>query len=231
MSATVSFPAQTAAAARKTPGQRFGLLLVALLATLLVQGAAPAGDVQRVIVSALIGATLVLALRVGRARRWLVHAAMLVASVLVVTTAVEAAAGRVDALSTAIANGMLVGLAPPAVVIGVIRAMRREQRIPVEAVIGVLCLYLLFGMLCAFTWSVLDHLDGPFFSGGHPGSASQFQYFSFATLTTVGYGDLTARTPLGHTLAVLEALVGQVYLVTVVSLFVTNVGRARSEGG
>jgi len=46
-------------------------------------------------------------------------------------------------------------------------------------------------------------------------------------LTTVGYGDLTARTDLGHTLAVFEALIGQIYLVTVVSLIVSNLGRAR----
>ena len=56
---------------------------------------------------------------------------------------------------------------------------------------------------------------------------SQCLYFSFTTLTTVGYGDLTARTDLGHTLAVFEALIGQIYLVTVVSLIVSNLGRAR----
>ena len=48
------------------------------------------------------------------------------------------------------------------------------------------------------------------------------------TLATVGYGDITAATELGHTLGVLEALVGQIYLVTIVSLIVTNLkGRAR----
>ena len=54
-------------------------------------------------------------------------------------------------------------------------------------------------------------------------------YFSFSTLTTVGFGDLTARSDLGRTLAVLEALVGQLYLVTVVSVGVSNlVPRARA---
>jgi hypothetical protein len=50
-------------------------------------------------------------------------------------------------------------------------------------------------------------------------------YFSFTTLTTAGFGDLTARTDLGHTLTVFEALIGQIYLVTVVSLIVSNLGR------
>ena len=69
--------------------------------------------------------------------------------------------------------------------------------------------------------------NGPFFSTGEPASVSECQYFSFTTLTTVGFGDLTARTDLGHTLSVFEALVGQIYLVTVVSLIVGNLGRAR----
>jgi voltage-gated potassium channel Kch len=57
-------------------------------------------------------------------------------------------------------------------------------------------------------------------------------YFSFATLTTVGYGDLTARTDLGRTLAVMEALLGQLHLVTVVSVGVANlVPRRRLDGG
>jgi hypothetical protein len=55
-------------------------------------------------------------------------------------------------------------------------------------------------------------------------------YFSFTTLATVGYGDFVARTNVGHTLAVSEALLGQIYLVTVVSLIVSNLGRpARRE--
>ena len=54
-------------------------------------------------------------------------------------------------------------------------------------------------------------------------------YFSFTTLTTVGYGDLTAASNLGHTLAMSEALVGQIYLVTVVSLIVGNLGLRRRE--
>jgi len=54
----------------------------------------------------------------------------------------------------------------------------------------------------------------------------QCLYFSFATLSTVGYGDLTARSNLGHTLAISEALLGQIYLVTIVSLLVANLGRS-----
>jgi hypothetical protein len=55
-------------------------------------------------------------------------------------------------------------------------------------------------------------------------------YFSFTTLATVGYGDFVARTDLGHTLAISEALIGQIYLVTVVSLIISNLRRPRRDG-
>ena len=73
-----------------------------------------------------------------------------------------------------------------------------------------------------------DLLGGhPFFAGDQSTTVAHCLYFSFASLTTVGYGDLTARTNLGHTLSVSEALLGQIYLVTVVSLIVANLGRSR----
>ena len=49
-----------------------------------------------------------------------------------------------------------------------------------------------------------------------------FLYFSFITQTTVGYGDLTAATNLGRTLAVVEALAGQLYLVTIIAVLVSR---------
>jgi voltage-gated potassium channel Kch len=56
-----------------------------------------------------------------------------------------------------------------------------------------------------------------------------FLYFSYVTLTTVGYGDLTAAGDLGRMLAVTEALLGQLYLVTVVALVIGNIGRERTR--
>ena len=215
---------QDAAAERR---QRYGLLLIALLLTLLAQGMLPPGEVQDILATTLLGATLVLALRTSDVRRsWLVVAAVL-AALMVLQTVVLAVAGHVDSLSTSLANALLVALAPPAVVVGVLRSLRRHERIPVEAVMGVLCLYLLFGMFFAFVYGALNHVDEPFFAGGADATASALQYFSFVTLTTVGYGDYVARTSVGHTLAVLEALIGQIYLVTIVSLIVSNVGRQR----
>ncbi|MEZ5349172.1 MAG: potassium channel family protein [Microthrixaceae bacterium] len=51
-----------------------------------------------------------------------------------------------------------------------------------------------------------------------------FQFFSFVTLTTLGYGDLVPGTEVGQSLSMVEAVLGQVFLVTVVAMAVGNLG-------
>jgi voltage-gated potassium channel Kch len=72
--------------------------------------------------------------------------------------------------------------------------------------------------------------DGRFYAELLGPSRSDALYFSYVTLATVGYGDLTPATELGRTLAVAEALLGQIYLVTVVALIVGNLGGRRRAG-
>ena len=116
-----------------------------------------------------------------------------------------------------------MALAPPALVVGMLRSVRRHGAVTLEAVLGGLCLYILVGMFFAFVFGAVDNLGGePFFASGVEATPPRCSYFSFSTLTTVGFGDLTARSDFGRTLAVLEALVGSLYLVTVVSVGVSN---------
>ena len=106
------------------------------------------------------------------------------------------------------------------------RDLRASGHVRVEAVSGVLALYMLLGMAFAFTYGAIDQLgSGDVFADGTEATVSHCLYFSFTTLTTVGYGDIVTQSDLGHTLAIFEALLGQIYLVTVVSLLVGNLGR------
>ena len=90
-------------------------------------------------------------------------------------------------------------------------------------VAGVLCLYLLLGLFFASMYVATDRLTNQsFFAGGAPATSSNAVYFSFVTMTTVGYGDFTASTNFGHTLSAFEALLGQIYLVTVVAAIVSR---------
>jgi hypothetical protein len=114
-----------------------------------------------------------------------------------------------------------------------IRSVRRHRAVTIEAVLGGLALYILVGLFFAFVFGAINTLGGdPFFAQGVEATPQRCNYFSFSTLTTVGFGDLTARGDLGRTLAVFEALIGQLYLVTVVSVGVSNLApRARAGGG
>ena len=229
MSAPALAPERHLPSIDATGRQRYGLLLVAILASFFLQGLGPTGDWMEVVISLLLGVTLLLALWAGEVSPHLIRVAALIAGAAVVATAVQAASGTLSEGAVRLTDGLLVALAPPAIVLGVLRSLRAHRAVTVQAVFGVLCLYILLGMLFAFVFGVVDRFGGaPFFAGGQPATIARCLYFSLTTLTTVGYGDLTARTNLGHTLAVSEALLGQIYLVTVVSLIVGNLGRRRA---
>ncbi len=217
-------PARPLPASRR---ERYGLLLGAIIVAFAVQGIAEPGAVEEVFVSVVLGATLLLALWAGDTKPRVMWPAVAVVAVLILVSVVEAANGNVGGGATRIANALLVALAPPAIVIGVIRSLRARQAVTLEAVFGVLCVYILLGMFFASVYGTIDRFGGnPFFAGGQSATVARCIYFSFTNLTTLGYGDFTARTNLGHTLSVSEALLGQIYLVTVVSLIVANLGRS-----
>jgi hypothetical protein len=110
------------------------------------------------------------------------------------------------------------------IVIG--RRLVQHTTVTQSTITGALCVYLLIGLSFASLFGMTEVLGwGPFFAGRVQTNDADFLYFSYTTLATVGYGDLVARTNLGRMLAVLEALIGQLYLVTVVALLVGNLGR------
>ena len=133
-------------------------------------------------------------------RNGLVGAAGIVSAILVVATIVVIAVGVVD-----------------------------QNEVNAQSVTGAICIYLLFGITFLFLYSSIAILgSGGFFAQGTDGTRAVRLYFSYVTLATLGYGDYTPAGNAGHSLAVLEALLGQVYLVTVVALLVSRV-RVRRE--
>jgi len=210
--------------------RRFGLLLVAISAVFAVEGIADPGPWPEAIASVLLAITVILSLRVADARPGVMRPVVLVTGILTAVAIIAAVAGHSRGIAVAGSQLLLVIVAPPATMLGTIRTLRLRNQVTIEAVFGVLCLYVLFGMLFAFLYSVIALADGgAFFAGHEKATIAHCQYFSFTTLTTVGYGDLTAVSNLGRTLANSEALVGQIYLVTVVTLIVGNLGLRRRE--
>jgi len=213
-----------------TRGDRFGLALASIVLAILV--AALAGDEAwgRFISVVLLGMTLLLVLRTTQARR----RARLLAGV-VVTGAILAAAASIVLDQEEISQwavpvvGAFLALGAP---VAVARRLVTHRRVTLQTVLGALCLYLLAAMFFAFLYSALAALSSePFFLGQPSGGTIDYVYFSFSTITTTGYGDISAASELGRMLSVTEALIGQLYLVTVVAVLVSNLGRPRRPRG
>ena len=103
-----------------------------------------------------------------------------------------------------------------------LRRILKHRRVTRETVLGALCAYVLIGLLFAFLYlAVAEFRSEPFFAQPGPHGQSEYVYYSFVTLTTLGFGDLSPAVGLPQALTVLEALFGQVFLVTLVARLVT----------
>ena len=127
--------------------------------------------------------------------------------------------------------GILAGMTTLAIAVVIAMGAVAQGAVNSRSVAGAICVYMLIGLTFVFVYGVCAVLgDGAFFAQGTDGTRALRLYFSFVTLATLGYGDYTPAGDFGHLLAVLEALTGQLYLVTVVAVIVARIGHpARSD--
>ncbi len=200
-------------------------VLVLIILSFLFSASAPDEPWTRGVLLLLQSATLATAL--WRSRDDALRMPMLAVLVAAVLAAVQIADGD-KALTTA--AGVLSGLFVIATIFVIGRGVIRKGEVNQESIVGAIGIYLLLGMLFTFVYAVLAlEGAGPFFAQGTDGTGATRLYFSYTTLCTVGYGDYTAAGNVGHTVAVSEALLGQLYLVTVVALLVGRVRPRRQD--
>jgi hypothetical protein len=213
----------------------FGIVLGLILVSIAFQLAAGESDFARLAAVILQAITLVAAVLASRAHPIVIRLAV-IAAVLSIVGASLAILGTDEFgdNSGRAVTLLLVGLVPPAIVTGLIKLFREEGSVTIETMFGGLCLYLIVGLFFGTAFAAIEEIGGHAFF--HQLTVAQaetndFLYFSFTTLTTVGYGDLTAASNFGRSLAITEALIGQIYLVTVVAVIISNMrpARARSQ--
>jgi Ion channel len=92
-------------------------------------------------------------------------------------------------------------------------AMLKAREVTHQIIISAVNLYIILGMFYAHIYTILDWFHPESFALQFPGgeSASHFVYFSFVTLATLGYGDITPKTEFAQRLAITEAIIGQFY--------------------
>ena len=104
----------------------------------------------------------------------------------------------------------------------VVRRVLARPTVTIQSIYGALSAYLIAGLMFAACYATVQDLGGSdFFTGKQPANTQTFQYFSFTTLTTLGYGDFTAAGNGGRSIAAMEALTGQVFLATLVARLVS----------
>ena len=174
--------------------------------------------------------TLVAAVRVADVRGGTRIAAAVAIVAVIASVLTWVIRGDIPAAPAAIVNGLLVAVAPFAIARGLLRDLRRDHEVSLATLQAVLAIYLLLGMFFSFLYGVVGAIDADklFAEVADPTREDEL-YFSFVTLCTVGYGDLTPAGNLARSFSVAEMLFGQIYLVTVVSLIVGNLtGRRRA---
>jgi hypothetical protein len=206
----------------------YGLVLISILLTIVLAFALGRSPWGRWFVAVAQGATVLLALRIsGTSSRTHLWISILAASGLALA-AVMVALGNPDL--SRIVGAAISGLLVLGVPMAIVRGVMRETEVTVRTLMAALSIYLLIGLFFAFAYGTMSALiDGPFYTSGTDGSLPDHLYFSYATLATVGYGDFTATEDIGRMTSVLEGLMGQLYLVTVVALLVGSLIGSRRD--
>ena len=213
--------------------ERYGLALILLVVSLVYAIAMPDGDWQRIVAMLLQGIALYATLAAAEVDRRLLRAFLVVfllalvgaAAQIGITDGGDAGFVRACVLVILLASLPLVG-------VGLIRQVRADRKVSVQTMMGVLCAYLLLMSSFAYTYAVIGEFgSAPFFNqGAQWNSLGDYIYFSLITITTVGMGDFTPASDLGRSLTAAEALIGQIYMVTVVAAIVSNLGRKEPRG-
>jgi Ion channel len=203
--------------ADRGPGGRYGLLLGLLILSYLLS-AFTTGRLVSDFQVLLVAAVLLIALRTARVGRRTARAAGAAALVGSAAAIVADMSGGEEGTGAAALWTGLILLVTAVLIIG--RVLARPT-VTVQSIFGALSAYMILGLMFAALYAAIQHLGGGgFFAQGQPADTQTFQYFSFTTLTTLGYGDFTAAGSGGRAIAVLEALTGQVFLATLVARLV-----------
>ena len=197
----------------------YGLLILLILATYALAVSTSGTWSASAILFAQIG-TVELALRTSQVRRGmrLTAAAVLVIAGIGAVVNLFVDGGEALDVFVSLAGGFLYFIAP----FSIARHIVMKESVDRETMLGAVAAYLCIGIAFALIYHAIGAIQAsPFFGSQGDGSISDDLFFSFVTLTTTGYGNLVPSQNPGQSLAVMEAVVGQLFLVTAVAKIVT----------
>lgn len=218
--------------ARLKSSHGYGWVLALVMVTFFYAAAAPDQKWSRGVFVLLEAATLLLAIWTSGLSRDL-RLGGLIAVIGIAGLTLSLLGTKSDYIGAVwIVNVALIGATILTIGLGILD----QGQVNSQSITGAVCVYVLIGLMFTFVYGAAAAIgSGPFFAQGTDGTTSLRVYFSYVTLATLGYGDYTPAGNFGHTVAVLEALIGQIYLVTVVALLVGNLSgltrRIKADAG
>jgi Ion channel len=209
---------ERASAARPEPG-RYGALLILLIASYLLSALINRHWIEAVQV-VLFTVAVLLALRSASIPRRAVRLVVIAAVAGLPVMFFLSFSTLTGDVGSGIAD-LWTALVLLAAAVMIVRRVLAFGTVTLQSIYGALSAYLVLGFMFAAAFAAIYHLSGDkFFLPGESATTQTFQYFSYTTLTTLGYGDFTAAANDGRAVAVLEALTGQVFLATLVARLV-----------
>jgi len=207
----------------------YGIVLGLIFATIAFAGIAPDSDWSSSVLVIAEAVTLAVALWTsGFARVDSVVSFGFSAFAIAVSIALIVWGGSTLTGVTAVLSALLALGIGAAIVVGVVD----QGEVNFRTVTGAVCIYLLIGFMFVFVYGAIAAFGhGDLFAQGTDGTRGIRVYFSYVTMTTVGYGDYTMAGSAARMFAVLEMLMGQLYLVTILALLVSQMrpGRLRAR--
>jgi len=198
---------------------RFGLLLAVVLASFVVTPLMQETEYGGIVLGSQAALMMVLALTSSGVppRRVLWATVVLMVAVVALASDAVVTEGAAAAWASGIVTVMLA--VTPFLVL---RRVLAAPKVTVSSVAGTLSAYLLVGMTFGSLYRTISVIDSAAFN--QP-LGSDANYFSFVTLTTLGFGDIVALSDMARSLVTLEAVLGQVLLVTLVARSVSTLGQ------
>jgi Ion channel len=204
------------------PAYRYFAVLTLTLGGVVFLIAAPATGWSRAVALGIEGVALVVTIGTSRERQTVRKRRALAVGLGLLAFILLVAVGVVPRWLISVVAVVVTAGVPIALTRGLVRLLR-DHGVTASAVAGSLAIYLSTGLVFAWIIGFIAQVGGtPYFSQHTSGTQGEKVYYSFTTLTTTGFGDLTPATAAGHALAVIEMLTGQLYLVTVIGLLIGN---------
>jgi hypothetical protein len=117
------------------------------------------------------------------------------------------------------------------VVIELLRFIISKNVVDFNSIAAAISIYFILGLIWTFIYITVEiHAPGsilPGFEGSYYGKFSELMYFSYVTLTTLGYGDISPSDAIGRNWAILQAIIGQFYMAILVARLVAIYSREK----